>query len=164
MEDDTKNELFAEAEEAPVAAEPAPNSLGARSILSDKEIAEAKKVARDRLEKAMKEAEKDRLVAEEMERLRREEGKRTGNPDRDELVRVTIDVAEYADRLVINGFEYHNGYSYDVPRHVYESMRETMYRTHLLQRELDDKDLTQFYRDRSRFRANDGPVLTGRGQ
>lgn len=126
------------------------------SILTEKEIADAKRIARERVSKALKDAEVERIVREEMEALRREEGKRTGQADKDELVKVTIDCAEFADRLRINGQEYFHGYTYDVPRHVYDSMRDMMFRGHLHQNALDGKDLSTFYRTKQQ------PTLSGK--
>ena len=127
-------------------AEPeAENSTEPTPILTDAEIEEARKIARDRVAKALKDAEKERIIREEMEKFRREEGKRTGAVDKDELVNVTIDCAEFADRLCINGQEYFHGYTYEVPRHVYDTLRDIMFRGHLHQSTLDGKDLATFY-------------------
>lgn len=127
-----------------------------RPILTDKEIAEARRIARERVEKALKEAETERIIREEMEALRREEGKRTGEVDKDEPVSVTIDCAEFADRLRINGQEFFHGYTYDVPRHVYDTMRDILFRGHAHQATLDGKDLATFYRRKAE------PVLSGK--
>jgi len=148
---DPKDELFGDGTPADEPRDEAEESL---SILSDKEISEAKRVARERVQKALHDAEKERIIREEMEALRREEGKRTGKVDLDEAVKVTIDCAEFADRLRVNGQEYFHGYTYDVPRHVYDTMRDIMYRGHLHQSNLDGKDLANFYR-----RKNE-PVLS----
>ena len=122
-----------------------PEQAGSQSILTKEEIAKAKQIARERVEKAMKEAETERVIAAEMEKMRRAEGKRTGAPDKDETVEVTIDLAEFAAKLVINGQEYWHGYTYKVPRHVYDTMRDIMFRGHAHQATLDGKDLATFY-------------------
>lgn len=116
------------------------------SILSAEEIADARKAAAERVERAMKDAEFARIVAEEEERLRREQGKRTGTPDMDEKVNILIDLPEIADRIIINGTEYHHGHTYSVERHVANSLREIMQRGHRHQMELDGKSLEEAYR------------------
>src|SRR5436309_2380210 len=118
------------------------------SILSDKEIAAAQALARQRIEKAMKEAETERVIAAEMERIRREEGKRTGKADLDEEVSFTLDLAEFADKIVINGEEFHHGFSYTVARHRWDSIREIVFRMHVHEAETKGKNLTSEYRRR----------------
>ena len=146
MADDPKDELFGDA----------PETEAPRSILTDKEIEEAKRVAKERVNKALKEAERERIIAEEMQRFRAEEGKRTGHVDLDEEVSVTIDLAEFASKITINGQDYWHGYTYQVPRHVYDTMRDIMFRGHLHQNALDGKDLATFYRKKAE------PALSGK--
>lgn len=148
MADDPKDELFGDA--------PEPEKAEGRPILTAKEIEEARRIARERVEKALKEAEKERIIAEEMQRFKAEEGKRTGKVDLDEEVQVTIDLAEFANKISINGQDYWHGYTYTVPRHVYETMRDIMYRGHLHQNALDGKDLATFYRKKAE------PQLSGK--
>jgi len=146
MEDPNTEALFGDGEEV---------ESGPRPILTKKEIEEAKRIARERVDKALKESERERIIAEEMDRMRRAEGKRTGKVDLDEEVKVTIDLAEFSDKLRINGVEYYHGYTYTVPRHVYDSMREIMFKGHLHQNALDGKDLNTFYRKKAE------PTLSG---
>lgn len=133
-----------------------PESDEPRPILSKSEIEAAKKLAQERVEKALKEAETERVIAAEMERLRREEGRRTGKPDLDEPVTFTIDCAEFANKLTVNGEDFWHGYTYTKPRHVYDSLRETMFRGHVHQNNLDGKDMATFYRNKA------APVLSGK--
>jgi hypothetical protein len=147
MENLDTEALFGDGEEA---------GTGPRPILSKKEIEEAKRIARERVAKALQEAERERIIADEMERLRREEGKRTGAVDQDEPVTFTVDLAEFSDRLRINGKEYFHGYTYTEPRHVFNSLREIMFKGHLHQANLDGKDLSTFYRSKSQ------PQLSGK--
>lgn len=149
---DPKDELFGDGKPAATKAE---KQTEPRSILTDEEIARAREIARERVAKALKEAETERIVAEEMQRIKAEEGKRTGRVDLDEEVQVTVDLAEFAAKLTINGQDYWHGYTYTVPRHVYDSMRDIMFRGHLHQNALDGKDLATFYRSKAQ------PVLSG---
>lgn len=137
-------------------AQEVPATDASRSILTDVEIADAKRVARDRVEKALKEAEKERIIREEMEAFKREEGRRTGQVNLDEEVEMTVDLAEFASKLTINGVSYWHGYTYKVPRHVYDTARDIMFRGHLHQNNLDGKDMATFYRSKA------APVLSGR--
>lgn len=67
-----------------------------------------------------------------------EEARRAGGVE-EELVTFTLDLAEFADRLVIDGVTYFHGRTYTVPRSVYTSMAEMAFRTHGHQLELDGK-------------------------
>lgn len=155
---DDRENLFGDGSEGTKAATPTTDEndiAQAKSILTDDEIEAAKRLAHERVAKAMKEAETERLIASEMEKIRREEGRRTGKVDLDEEVKVTIDLAEFANKLTINGQEYWHGYTYTVARHVYDTMRDIMFRGHLHQNALDGKDLSTFYRSKAQ------PVLSG---
>lgn len=116
------------------------------SILTDAEIAAAKAEARRRVEQSMKDAAMAKLIEEEEHRLKREEGLRTGKADMDEPVDIMIDLAEFCDRITVNGVSYFHGHTYSVPRHVANSLRETMQRTHRHQMEIDGKGLEEAYR------------------
>lgn len=97
------------------------------------------------LEERRKAAFKD-LVAKEREKLLGVEGLRTGDPVRDELVSVTLDLAEHSDRIVLNGVIYLHGQTYKVPRHVADTMREIQSRGHNHQNELDGKGIADRFR------------------
>lgn len=116
------------------------------SILTDEDIVAAKKVAAENVHKALRDAELKRIVAEEEDRLRKVEGQRTGKADMDETVKVFIDLAEFSDRITLSFTDYFHGHSYDVPRHVANSLREVMQRTHRHQMEIDGKSLDEMYR------------------
>ncbi len=116
------------------------------SILSPAEIREAKAEAKLRVNAALKEAERDRVIADEEQRIQRAEGLRTGRADMDETVIVLIDLAEFCDKIIINGTQYFHGHTYEVPRHVANTMRETMQRTYRHQMVIDGKELEETYR------------------
>lgn len=116
------------------------------SVLTPAEIKAAMAVAQTRVQKALKDAETERLIEQEMARLRREEGKRTGVPDMDELVSVHVDLPEFCGSLRINGDVYHHGYTYTVPRHMANSMREQMQRTYFHQAAVDGKGMEEAMR------------------
>jgi hypothetical protein len=116
------------------------------SILSKEEIEGAKELARENVDKARRAAELSRIVAEEERRLKRVEGQRTGLADKDEMVDIMIDLAEFSDRISLNSTEYYHGYSYAVPRHVADTLREIMQRTYHHQSAIDGKSLEEMYR------------------
>ena len=138
------------------AAAPAPK--GGASILTDKEIADAKAKARANIEKKAKDAATKKLIEDEELRLQREEGLITGDPAKDEYVNITIDLPEFCDRVTVDGAEFFHGHTYKMPRHQANSIRETMSRTWAHQSEIEGKSLTQAYQARRL------PVLSGAHQ
>ena len=112
-------------------------------VLSNEELAKAKLDARAAIDKERKAAAVKQVVAEETQRLRREEGFMAGDVVKDEIVKMTIDLPEYTDRLIINQAEFFHGYTYEVPRHVANSMRETMQKAWNHQNEIDGKTVAQ---------------------
>lgn len=143
---DTNNEPEKDDALAALFADSAAPAAQSDSILSAEEIEAAKKVAAENVQKALRDAELKRIVAEEEARLRRLEGQRTGQADKDEDVEIFIDVAEFCDRITLNMVDYFHGYRYTVPRHVADSLREIMQRTHRHQMEIDGKSHDEMYR------------------
>ncbi len=125
-----------------VGESPEPERLHA--ILSNEEVLQIRKDARAKLEKERLEAAKKSFLTEELERLRMEEGLVTGGAG-DEMVDVTIVLAEHSDRLLVNMRPYWHGRTYRVPRHVANSFREMMYRGERHQNEIDGKSWSAFY-------------------
>ena len=126
--------MLAEVEAAPVAG---------HAILSDDEVAAAKKEARDAIEKERKAAATKALIADEKLRLQREEGLVSGDPVKDEIVTITVDLPEYSNSITINMEPFWHGHTYSVPRHVANSMKEQMQRAWIHQDEIDGKSLAQ---------------------
>ena len=126
--------MLAEVEVAPVAG---------HAILSDAEVAAAKKEARDAIEKERKATAIKALIADEKLRLQREEGLVSGDPVKDEMVSLTVDLPEYSASIVINMQPFWHGHIYKVPRHVANSMKEQMQRAWIHQDEIDGKSLAQ---------------------
>jgi len=102
--------------------------------------------ARAKVSKERREALEAQALAKEIEALRGKEGLRTGNPEEDELVDLTIDCGDSADRIVINGRAYFVGQTYTVPKHMARSLMEIMHRTQLHEHSITDKPLADFYR------------------
>src|SRR6185437_9268097 len=102
--------------------------------------------ARAKVSKERREALEAKALAKEIEALRGKEGLRTGNPEEDELVDLTIDCGDSADRIVINGRAYFVGQTYTVPKHMARSLMEIMHRTQLHEHSITDKPLADFFR------------------
>lgn len=116
-------------------------------ILSNKEYRAAEAKALARMEKEDKTAAAKLVEEALIEKVRGKRGLVTGNPILDEQVEIHLDLAEFADRLVINGTTYMHGGTYTVPRHVANSLREMQTRGWNHQTELDGKGLADRYRN-----------------
>ena len=121
-------------------------SVRLHPILSNKEYRAAEAKALARIEREDK-ATAAKMVEEALvEKVRGKKGLVTGNPILDEQVEIHLDLAEYTDRITINGVSYmHNG-TYTVPRHVANTLREMQSRTWIHQNELDGKGIADRYR------------------
>lgn len=115
-------------------------------ILSPEEVKAAKAEARAQILAKQREAAKARLIAEETARLQREEGLTTGDAAKDEFVSITLDLAEHSDKITLSGTEYHHGFTYTVPRHIADTLREIMSRGHDHQNEIEGKGISERFR------------------
>lgn len=116
-------------------------------LLTADEIEVAKTEARDRVRAdAVKAARKD-VVDKEIVRLKRL-GSPLGEGAKDELVTITLDLAEHSNKIVINGEPFWHGHTYTRPRHVVDSMREQMLRGWNHQDQLDGRSLDDTFRRR----------------
>jgi len=132
-------------------------------ILTNAEFRAAQEKARKRVEEdARKEALKH-VEQATYDEMRGKSGIRTGDPAKDELVSILLDLPEFTDRIVINGFAYLHANTYTIPRHVADSLREIQSRAWDHQYEIDGKSM----RDRARaprntiFNARTGAVISG---
>lgn len=97
------------------------------------------------------------LQNREEDRLRGGVGQMTGDPNRDEIVHVTLNLAEHSDRIALNGRQYfHNG-TYQVPRHVADTLRDIQAHGWNQQAEIEGKNLA------NRTLRPQAPVLSGKG-
>lgn len=133
--------------EALEAAEEAP----LHAFLSNDDVLAAKAKARTKLEAERRTKAMKRIEEEEMERLRLEEGLTTGDQVKDELISITMDLAQHSDKVTINGRPYWHGFTYDVPRHVADTLRESMSRGWQHQDEIDGKNRAQQYQTNRQF-------------
>ncbi len=116
-------------------------------ILSNAEYRAAEAKAMARMQKEDKAAAAKMVEEALIEQVRGKKGLVTGNPILDEQVEIHLDLAEYTDRLVINGVIYMHGATYTVPRHVANTLREMQSRTWLHQNELDGKGIADRFRN-----------------
>lgn len=116
---------------------------GSHPVLSEAEVAAAVAEARERVRKDAVAAAKKKIIDDEVLRLQREEGMHTGDGVKDEVVPIYIDLAEHSDRLLVNMQPYYHGHTYNVPRHVANSLREQMARGWNHQDDIDGKSLRQ---------------------
>jgi hypothetical protein len=145
-----KNEDKSSPTDAELAAELLGENAGdtikqAHPLLSEEEVAKIRAEARAKIKAEQLSAAKKALLEEEMAKLRAEAGLTTGDEAKDEMVTITVDLAEHSDRLTLNSVPYWHGHTYTVPRHVADTLREMMYRGWQHQNELDGKSLEQFY-------------------
>lgn len=114
-------------------------------MFTAKELKDIKDKAKSEVMAAKKESVRKRLMDEEKNRLMLEDGLTTGNSHMDEVMTITIDLASYANKILVNGKAYWHAQTYTVARHVAESLRETMFRTWQHQNEIDGKGMRDFY-------------------
>ena len=124
----------------------APEEDRKHPVLSNAEYDAAVAEAKKRLDDAERKAARERLIADSMDAIRRERNALTGQIDLDEPVMITVDVAEYTDRIIIDGKQYFHGSTYTVPRHTAQTLNEVMFRSYMHQAQLDGKDPQEAYR------------------
>lgn len=129
-------------------------------VLSAEDVALAKQMARDKLNKERHASAMKAIQAAEEARLRREEGLVTGDGAKDEMVRITLDLASHSSNVTINGFPYWHGFTYTVPRHVADTLREVQSRGWKHQDEVDGKTIAQNLQ--ANRRANISKVIAPR--
>lgn len=101
--------------------EPAPDF----SLLSDEAKEEITKEAKAKVEATAKDRAMEAYLAKEVERLERELV-----PDaHEEEKEITLDLAIYADRLIINGRHYMHGRTYTVKQSLYNAMKDIQSQT-----------------------------------
>lgn len=88
-------------------------------------------------------AEKRAAALDEYKRVALEEARREGGVE-EEMVTFTLDLAEFADRITIDGVIYFHNRQYTVPYSKYKTMTEMAYRTHTHQLEIDGKSRTRW--------------------
>ena len=112
--------------------------------LSEGDLARIQAKARKQVAAERKAALEEQALKAELEKIRGKAGLITGDPEKDRLVTLVIDVGQSADRIIINGRAYFHGHSYEVPLHVAETLREICHRTQMHEEEISGKTRLNF--------------------
>ena len=112
-------------------------------LLTEAEIAELQGEVQAEVDEERKEAARKSLK----EKLRKDARRKKGLEE--DRVEVTVDLAPYADRILIDNVAYLQGLSYTVPVGRAQVMREAMQRTWSHQSEIDGKSENFYRRQRS---------------
>lgn len=128
---------------AEAAEKPAEN---AHPILSAEDVEAAKAKARQRVEAERRKTAMKAIEDEETQRLNVEEGLHTGDQVKDELVNLTLDLAEHSSRISLSGRLYFHGQTYTVARHIADTLREIQARGWQHQQEIDGKPMYGAFR------------------
>ena len=115
------------------------------NLLTDAEISQIKAKARAELLDVKRANLKRAIMEQEKTRLKNIEGLTTGNSHQDEMVSITIDLPTFTPGININSMMYWHGRTYNVPRHVADTLRDQMHLSWAHQNQIDGKSLTDFY-------------------
>jgi len=115
-------------------------------ILSNDEVLAIRSLARKELDAERRKNAKVALLEQEKKRLQQEEGLVTADGVRNEVVRITLDLAEHMPFLAVNNTVYYPGFPYKVPRHVADQLREMQSRGWNHQNEVEGKSLKDRFR------------------
>lgn len=110
-------------------------------ILTVQEQREAIATARARVDTDEKKEALKSFEKTAYEKMRGKGSMRTGDPRKDQMVYVTVDLPEFCDKLTINFQPYWHGCTYPLQRHVAEGLREMAQRAWQHQSEIDGKGL-----------------------
>lgn len=113
------------------------------NVLSNEDFLLAQANARKKIDKERRIAAMKAVAAEEEKRLRREEGLTTGIPGMDDEVHILMDLPEWTPYISLNGFPFWHGRGYDVPRHVYDTLMDQMFRAQRHDDQIDGKSMRE---------------------
>ena len=142
-QDDEPTEVHVEEEDVESLPDEDSDEPRLHAILSNAEYRDAQEKARLLVLKKKRANAREDVIARETARLMREDGLTTGSSEKDEIVSVLIDLPPFARNVSINGFEYTNGGSYKVPRHVYDTLREQMQRAWAHEDQIEGKSIKE---------------------
>lgn len=114
----------------------------AAPLVDDKRRAAIEREARKIVEDEERKAEEDRILKSALARLRHKDNPESRNND---IVDITLDLAEHSERLVLDGVAYYHGQTYRVTRAKADTMRDIIARGWRHQDEIDGKDLRSHY-------------------
>ena len=125
-------------------------------ILSVEEQKRAIIKAHERVKETKRQAALKALEEQEQQRLLGKTGKSIGDPMKDELVSITIDLPEFAPSIIVNSEPYYHGQTYTVQRHIADSLREQQARSWNHQNEIEGKGIAD------RFRRPHNRIISGK--
>jgi len=126
-----------------------------RDLLTPEEIAALQKEIEADAEEELREQAKKSVKAKLREEARRKKGLEEAQEQ------ITIDLAPFADRLLIDNVAYLQGITYTVRASVANVLREQMQRTWGHQAEIDGKPATYNRHRNTRFSMSTGQVSNG---
>ena len=127
-----------------------------RALFSPEELAALEAEITLEVQEDMREEARDR-VREKLKVQKRAEMQRRIDPD-EEMYHITIDLAPFAANITIDNVIYLHGSTYEVPKKLYDTMREVMARTWQHESEIGNAN-SQFYRKPRNVRL--GPTDAG---
>lgn len=140
------------AEKTPPAAPVDPDNV----TLSPEDLVRIRAKAAKMVAEERKRALEAQALEAALEEIRGKEGLVIGDPVEDEIVNITINLADGAcgrspngnelNGIRVNGREYQQGKTYPVQRHVARSLMEAMWRTWVHEHGITDKPWSDFYR------------------
>ena len=116
--------------------------------------------AKRKVAEEIRKAEEDRLLLEMLDEERAAAGLTTVDPDEEE-VDLMIDLAEFADRIILNQKPYLHGRMYRVKRSVAESLRDIMYQTHRSKAMEDGKQFDVLRSRGTSINGRNGAIVDG---
>ena len=97
------------------------------SLLTEKEKSEIRTKLRAKLREDQKKDARTRFMEQEERRLKYEEGMTVGGVE-DDMVNITLDLADHSGEISINGRKYFHGHVYTVARHIARTLSEIQMR------------------------------------
>lgn len=111
-------------------------------ILTNAEFKAAQAKAHKKIDAEKRAAAMKAVEEQTLEAVRGKAGLITGDPGKDELIEIYLDLYEGSDHVMLSGVRYDHGRVHTVPRHVADTLREIASRGHNHQNELDGKGLS----------------------
>jgi len=122
-------------------------------LLTEEEKQEIEDEVRAEIEAARIAVEKAAFRKELKRRLRVEAGLEHAQ------IQVTIDLAGHSSKIVLDGREYHQGFSYVVPKPVYETLADIMQRTWQHEGTVGGANRDEYRKPRHTVVSNDNQVV-----
>jgi hypothetical protein len=127
--------------------------------LSKEERDALTKRAKEKAAKESKEAAEEKFLKAEVARFKKEEDKKYNLSVDEETVRHTVNLSSAADHMLINGKQYKQGHTYEVPQSLHAAMLDIEFRGHQQERLRKGQDLNEYgLRERGGVKSGSGLV------